>query len=501
VNSHLIVIMVLTVRELNKSTSKIPHIIFLFVVYVLIGVSYFHFIRDHFSFLDSLYFAVVTFTTVGYGEFVPKTNASKLFTCFFILLGLILIGYFMVIMGEIIIDNDQRMRAMHRTRILTFMDKISAIRISAFNHIKKKLFPPASTGSANTEYDTSAVSVVNGTSRLQSAKAMDKEVVLPYDTVEMSEQDEDMSVEHVKRIHLQSFDDDFEQLRRNAISSAFLVLILLVVGSVVMHFVEGWHAVDSFYWACVTITTVGYGDIAPETSAGKGFTIIYCVVGCVLMTVAWTELVKFPIAMRYKRNERTVMNQFDEHLSAASLSRISDSEFFETNPRLKATPKDETSKIEFVVGLLHMMGKISNKDILMACRTFDRLDLDSDGLIRNAEIALTLRDCEQSIDDSSASVRGEETSLRARFVTPIQRLVRYLFTGKSDDTVIRRQDFVRLNEDEELHDIASETSSISEVSNVLHSDRQHSGTVELGRTVQPILTPNIMISGKDPPAY
>ena len=57
--------MVLTVRELNKSTSKIPHIIFLFVLYVLIGVSYYHYIRDHFSLLDALYFAVVTFTTVG----------------------------------------------------------------------------------------------------------------------------------------------------------------------------------------------------------------------------------------------------------------------------------------------------------------------------------------------------------------------------------------------------------------------------------------------------
>ena len=44
-------------------------------------------------------------------------------------------------------------------------------------------------------------------------------------------------------------------LRRNAISSVFLVLLLLVIGTFVMHVVEGWDTVNAFYWACVTITT------------------------------------------------------------------------------------------------------------------------------------------------------------------------------------------------------------------------------------------------------
>ena len=40
------------------------------------------------SILDSLYFSVITLTTVGYGDFSPKTTPGKIFTMIYILVGL-----------------------------------------------------------------------------------------------------------------------------------------------------------------------------------------------------------------------------------------------------------------------------------------------------------------------------------------------------------------------------------------------------------------------------
>lgn len=40
------------------------------------------------SWIDSLYFSVITLTTIGFGDFTPQTDAGKLFTIFYILLGL-----------------------------------------------------------------------------------------------------------------------------------------------------------------------------------------------------------------------------------------------------------------------------------------------------------------------------------------------------------------------------------------------------------------------------
>ena len=39
------------------------------------------------NYVDSLYFSIITLTTVGYGDFSPQTTGGKLFTIFYIVLG------------------------------------------------------------------------------------------------------------------------------------------------------------------------------------------------------------------------------------------------------------------------------------------------------------------------------------------------------------------------------------------------------------------------------
>jgi ribonucleotide reductase beta subunit family protein with ferritin-like domain len=56
-------------------------------------------------------------------------------------------------------------------------------------------------------------------------------------------------------------------------------LLVLVNGTIVYHFVEGWRWLDSLYFSVITLTTVGYGDLSPQTDFGKIFTIIYILTG------------------------------------------------------------------------------------------------------------------------------------------------------------------------------------------------------------------------------
>ena len=57
-------------------------------VFILgIGTVTYH-LLEGWSWIDSLYFSVITLTTIGYGDFSPETDAGKLFTIFYILLGL-----------------------------------------------------------------------------------------------------------------------------------------------------------------------------------------------------------------------------------------------------------------------------------------------------------------------------------------------------------------------------------------------------------------------------
>ena len=55
----------------------------------------------------------------------------------------------------------------------------------------------------------------------------------------------------------------------------YWVVVFLVVGTLVFHWLEGWSLLDSFYFSVISLSTVGYGDLSPTTPATKLFTVFY----------------------------------------------------------------------------------------------------------------------------------------------------------------------------------------------------------------------------------
>tara|TARA_B100000497_G_C7579793_1_gene349100 strand:- start:396 stop:713 length:318 start_codon:yes stop_codon:yes gene_type:complete len=66
-----------------------------------------------------------------------------------------------------------------------------------------------------------------------------------------------------------------EEYRSLLITSA----IILSIGTLTYHILEGWSWIDSLYFSVITLTTIGYGDFSPQTDAGKLFTIFYILLG------------------------------------------------------------------------------------------------------------------------------------------------------------------------------------------------------------------------------
>jgi voltage-gated potassium channel len=58
---------------------------------------------------------------------------------------------------------------------------------------------------------------------------------------------------------------------------------IFIIGTVGFHFIEGWSFVDSFYACIITLSTVGYGDFVPETTAGKFFAVFIIIFGVGMM--------------------------------------------------------------------------------------------------------------------------------------------------------------------------------------------------------------------------
>jgi voltage-gated potassium channel len=73
------------------------------------------------------------------------------------------------------------------------------------------------------------------------------------------------------------------------VSLGLLTAIAIASGTAFYSLVEGLRVVDALYFSVVTLTTVGYGDFAPETDLGKLFTAVYVLLGIgILLTFVTT---------------------------------------------------------------------------------------------------------------------------------------------------------------------------------------------------------------------
>jgi hypothetical protein len=87
---------------------------------------------------------------------------------------------------------------------------------------------------------------------------------------------------------------------------------LLLTGTVFYTIVERWRPLDALYFSVTTLATVGFGDYAPKTDLGKGFTIVYILAGIgVIVAFANAVLERAGTAQREKL-ERAARPQYPE---------------------------------------------------------------------------------------------------------------------------------------------------------------------------------------------
>lgn len=63
------------------------------LVLLVVGAIFYHHV-EQLRWLDAFYFCTITLATVGYGDIVPHTDAGKLFTIFYVLIGIGIIATF-----------------------------------------------------------------------------------------------------------------------------------------------------------------------------------------------------------------------------------------------------------------------------------------------------------------------------------------------------------------------------------------------------------------------
>ncbi|RYZ45852.1 MAG: ion transporter [Sphingobacteriales bacterium] len=136
----------------------------------------------------------------------------------------------------------------------------------------------------------------------------------------------------------------YNSYRKINIFLLFIIIVVMIVGSI-MYLLEGGRngfksIPDSIYWAVVTITTVGYGDISPVTPVGKLLATLLMLCGYSIIAVPTgivsSEMAK--VSKASKQGDGCSRCGADDHARDARYCRICGESLF------PATGKDQEAK-------------------------------------------------------------------------------------------------------------------------------------------------------------
>tara|TARA_B100000780_G_C21011337_1_gene404982 strand:- start:47 stop:973 length:927 start_codon:yes stop_codon:yes gene_type:complete len=74
-----------------KDRKNLYMVLFICFLFLLVGIIFFP-LMEGWTVLDALYFGVVTLTTVGYGDLLPTSDGSKVFTTLFVFFGVSIVA-------------------------------------------------------------------------------------------------------------------------------------------------------------------------------------------------------------------------------------------------------------------------------------------------------------------------------------------------------------------------------------------------------------------------
>ncbi|MBR9700888.1 two pore domain potassium channel family protein [Candidatus Woesearchaeota archaeon] len=100
------------------------------------------------------------------------------------------------------------------------------------------------------------------------------------------------------------------EMKRSFLAILVIVAIYLAIGAGAYMWIERWTLLDSIYFSAMTITTVGYGDLAPATPIAKIFTMAYAFFGIGILFYA----VGFMGRTYMELEERRLAHIFDRAL-------------------------------------------------------------------------------------------------------------------------------------------------------------------------------------------
>ena len=183
-----------------------------------------------------------------------------------------------------------------------------------------------------------------------------------------------------------------------ALRSAATVVVLLAIGATFMAFAEDWPMLDALYWAVVTASSVGYGDLVPTSAGSRLFVSVYVLIACGGLAVSMSNFGSIIMAMEADHKAK----QFVQRGVTEAMIREMDSD-----------GSGGISRAEFLEYMLVAMGKLEQEDLDQVNFMFAQLDADGSGELDVEDVRAFQRN-RRSSREGAASVAASAEAGMAR---------------------------------------------------------------------------------------
>jgi voltage-gated potassium channel len=151
--------------------------------------------------------------------------------------------------------------------------------------------------------------------------------------------------------------------RRKLLNASLAIVGTIIFGAIGFKLFEGWTWLESLYLATQTVTTVGYGDVPPKTSAGRIFAILFMLIGAGTVLYALTALAQAVIqseiieALDFRRKTKE-MERMKNHFIVCGAGRVGRRiirNLQKENLQFVVIERDEKKLAEFENEKLHIL--------------------------------------------------------------------------------------------------------------------------------------------------
>jgi potassium channel subfamily K, other eukaryote len=284
----------------------------------------------HWTAIDAVYFAVATLTTVGYGDLYPRSHTGKVFTCFFVYIGI----------GMIAAALSYLLNVMMESHGDSMKDRMAAeVSLEEAKAERKKKAFWKKMKSAGLIILVTFIGTFYMWANESEAWAMSK--------------------------YCSKWDGSGDCVEHSRTS--------------------GGRFLDSFYMSCITMTSVGYGDFSPGTQNGRLFAIFWILLGTLVVAKGAGDLAETFIASKQdeldaRQKAKTVNEKDLMKIDADSSGQISELEYL-THMLIKLRKIDEdtgeTLHHRFVEIDVSGDGTISAEDV--EARDARQAEVDAEG--------------------------------------------------------------------------------------------------------------------------